>query len=111
MSGNDKRKALGRGLSALIPGAQAPSALPTPLRRDYFECAIEDIHPSEDNPRKLFDRERLRELGESIRAQGVVQPLVVRRRADAEGGGFTLSPASGAGEPRSWPACSRCRWW
>jgi ParB family chromosome partitioning protein len=91
----DKPKALGRGLSALIPGA-APISTITPARRDFFECAIEDVHPSEDNPRKRFDGEKLKELAETIRAQGVAQPLLVRARSD---GGFTLI----AGE-RRWRA-------
>jgi ParB family chromosome partitioning protein len=91
----DKPKALGRGLSALIPGA-APIATITPARRDYFECAIEDVHPSEDNPRKRFDGDRLKELADTIRAQGVAQPLLVRNR---QAGGFTLI----AGE-RRWRA-------
>lgn len=99
---DNKRKALGRGLSALIPNAGGPSPvaqLPhVPAKRDFFECAIEDVHPSSDNPRQVFDGERLRELAESIRTQGVVQPLVVRERKDGAGG-FTLI----AGE-RRWRA-------
>ena len=63
---NTKRPALGRGLGALIPGAQSQSA-PTPIRRDYFECAIEDVHPTADNPRQRFDEQKLNELAESIR--------------------------------------------
>jgi ParB family chromosome partitioning protein len=92
----EKPKALGRGLSALIPGAGAKE--PIPIRRDFFECAIEDVYPAGDNPRQVFDAERLRELADSIRAQGVIQPLVVRQRAGA-GSGFTLI----AGE-RRWRA-------
>jgi ParB family chromosome partitioning protein len=100
----DKKRALGRGLSALIPGAHTTAAATTggavaTLRRDYFECAIEDVHPSADNPRKAFQSEKLRELAESIKAQGVVQPLVVRARPEAQGGGFVLI----AGE-RRWRA-------
>src|SRR5262249_1020825 len=91
-----KRKALGRGLSALIPGA-APVA--APALRDYFECAIEEVHPSHENPRQVFDEGKLKELSESIRAQGVAQPLLVRSRPPQEGGGFTLI----AGE-RRWRA-------
>jgi len=91
----DKPKALGRGLSALIPGAQPVTPLPVG-KREYFECAIEDVHPSADNPRKAFDGERLKELAETIRTQGLAQPLVVRPQAD---GGFTLI----AGE-RRWRA-------
>jgi ParB family chromosome partitioning protein len=68
-------------------------------KRDLFDCAIEDVHPSRDNPRQVFEAERLRELAESIRAQGVVQPLVVRPRSAPEGGGYVLI----AGE-RRWRA-------
>lgn len=95
----DKRKALGRGLGALIPGASGAAAatsggadsaaevavhtqpvVPGMLasKRDYFLCPIEEIGPSRDNPRQRFDEERLEELAGSIRVQGVVQPLVVR---------------------------------
>jgi ParB family transcriptional regulator, chromosome partitioning protein len=90
----EKKKALGRGLSALIPGAS--SVAPIPIRREFFECDIEDVHPSDENPRQVFDGERLKELADSIRAQGVAQPLLVRTR---QGGGYTLI----AGE-RRWRA-------
>jgi len=96
MTPPEKRKALGRGLSALIPGGPTVvSSLPA-ARREYFECAIEDVHPSVNNPRKTFPAERLRELAESIKAQGLVQPLIVRQR---QAGGFQLI----AGE-RRWRA-------
>jgi len=100
---NTKRPALGRGLSALIPGAQTQqNSPPTPIRRDYFECAIEDVHPTADNPRQRFDEQKLAELAESIKNQGLVQPLVVRKRSDGDGGGFWLI----AGE-RRWRAAQR----
>jgi ParB family chromosome partitioning protein len=99
---NTKRPALGRGLGALIPGAQHQNTPPTPIRRDYFECAIEDIYPAADNPRQRFDEQKLNELAESIRNQGLVQPLVVRKRSDGDGGGFWLI----AGE-RRWRAAQR----
>jgi ParB family chromosome partitioning protein len=96
-----KKRALGRGLGALIPGA-GPAPTVTPIRRDFFECAIEDVHPSADNPRQRFDEQKLNELAESIRNQGVVQPLVVRQRPAQDGGGFWLI----AGE-RRWRAAQR----
>jgi len=99
---NTKRPALGRGLGALIPGAQHQNTPPTPIRRDYFECAIEDVHPTADNPRQRFDEQKLGELAESIKNQGLVQPLVVRKRSDGDGGGFWLI----AGE-RRWRAAQR----
>ncbi len=90
----EKPKALGRGLAALIPTATPFAA----AKREFFECAIEDVHPAHNNPRQVFDAERLRELAESIRAQGVIQPLVVRQR-DGGQDGFSLI----AGE-RRWRA-------
>jgi ParB family chromosome partitioning protein len=103
----DKRKALGRGLDALLP--QRPGAPPltashptVAARRDYFLCAIEDVHPSGQNPRRSFDEPALVELADSIREHGVIQPLVVRARSAGEGGGFTLV----AGE-RRWRAAQK----
>ncbi len=83
----DKRKALGRGLSALIPGA---GGTPAALKRDLFEAAIEDVHASPLNPRQVFDGDLLRELATSIKHQGIVQPLVVRARPHDQGGGYEL---------------------
>ncbi len=100
-----KRKALGRGLAALIPGAPALSvASPPPVASGgsgggLQNVAIEEIHPSRDQPRKMFDEARIEELAASIRAQGVIQPLVVRKR---EAGGYELI----AGE-RRWRAAQR----
>jgi ParB family chromosome partitioning protein len=97
-----KRQALGRGLAALIPGAKPPEAPPA-ARPDgqggLRSIAIEDVHPSPGQPRKQFDDARLDELAASIRAQGIIQPLVVRLR---EAGGYELI----AGE-RRWRAAQR----
>jgi ParB family chromosome partitioning protein len=104
-----KRRALGRGLDALIPGGggSAAPAVTTldekaPARRDYFLAPIEDVHPCPDQPRQMFDEARLEELAQSIRTDGVIQPLVVRERAVTDGGGFLLI----AGE-RRWRAAQR----
>jgi ParB family transcriptional regulator, chromosome partitioning protein len=104
-----KRKALGRGLAALIPGAPspvssmtlgAPIAYPREGTGDGTRTiAIEDVHPSTAQPRKTFDGERLEELAASIRTQGIIQPLIVRARA---AGGYELI----AGE-RRWRAAQR----
>jgi ParB family chromosome partitioning protein len=68
-----KRTGLGRGFSALIP--QAPS--PKPLERSL---PLDQIGPNPWQPRVDFDEEKLREMAESIREHGVVEPLVVRQR-------------------------------
>jgi ParB family chromosome partitioning protein len=69
------RKALGRGLSALL------SAERTTIPSDAsYEIEIDLIDPSPMQPRSRFDESRLNELAQSIHANGVVQPLLVRRR-------------------------------
>jgi ParB family chromosome partitioning protein len=101
-----KRRALGRGLDALIPGGDdTPRVVAVPTaatRRDFFACPIEDLHPSPEQPRHQFDEGSLNELAASIRAQGVITPLIVRERPKAEGGGYWLI----AGE-RRWRAAQR----
>jgi len=70
-----KRKALGRGLGALIPGAPSmtePTATPTMV-------PLESIQPNPFQPRRLFSEDSILELAESIRQQGLLQPLLVRR--------------------------------
>jgi len=102
MTSGTKRQALGRGLAALIPtgGEPAADAAPrAPAGNGLRILDIESIHPSSKQPRKHFDDSRLDELAESIRSQGIIQPLVVRGR---EGGGFELV----AGE-RRWRAAQR----
>jgi ParB family chromosome partitioning protein len=81
-----KRKALGRGLSALIPDDLERRAA-TGATGEYFLCPIEKIKPNRKQPRQYFDSEKLEELVASIRQQGVVQPLVVRQ---GKGGTYVL---------------------
>jgi ParB family transcriptional regulator, chromosome partitioning protein len=83
----DKRRGLGRGLELLVGGVGEPELLHLP---------VETIHANPRQPRKRFDGEATSALAESIRAQGLVQPVVVRPR---EAGGFELI----AGE-RRWRA-------
>jgi ParB family chromosome partitioning protein len=68
-----KRMALGKGLGALLPEfGQAES-------KALLYCGIEEIIPNRSQPRKHFDESKLRELAESIREKGVLEPLIVRR--------------------------------
>jgi ParB family chromosome partitioning protein len=67
------RRALGRGLEALIPGADDAGAA-TGLR----EIRVDDIEPNPEQPRTTFDDVTLGELAGSIRAHGLLQPVVVR---------------------------------
>ncbi len=72
-----KRRALGRGLDALLPAAVAPA--PGYGDRSVFVCPLEKIVPQAGQPRQHFDTEKLDELAQSIREHGLVEPLVVRR--------------------------------
>lgn len=68
----EKRPALGRGLSALIPDA--------PPRDTPLEVDLDLLVPNARQPRLSFDEGRLEELATSIRTNGVIQPILVRRR-------------------------------
>ena len=71
----DKRPALGRGLSALIPGASAE-----PVARDKpLEIDLDRLVPNPRQPRQVFDEAALDELAQSIRRNGVIQPILARR--------------------------------
>ena len=72
----DKRPALGKGLSALIPDVPATAANRSPVELD-----LDMLEPSEFQPRMHMDDTALDELARSIRASGVIQPIVVRRVA------------------------------
>ena len=73
----DKRPALGKGLSALIPDApEAPRSSPVELDTDR-------LTPNTYQPRVQFDDGRLEELAQSIKSNGIIQPIVVRKVGDA----------------------------
>jgi ParB family chromosome partitioning protein len=77
-----KKVALGKGLEALIPGGSEPST----EARDYLLCDVAIIKPNRYQPRRHFADEDMAELTASIRAQGVIQPLLVRK----DGTGYEL---------------------
>ena len=72
----EKRPALGKGLSALIPD------LPEPAARAAVEADIDRLAPNDFQPRLHVDDARLQELAQSIKANGVIQPIVVRPIGD-----------------------------
>jgi ParB family chromosome partitioning protein len=82
-----QRRGLGRGLEVLLGGA---------AQTELAELPVDAIHPNPRQPRRRFDHEATSGLAESIRSQGVVQPVLVRPRAE---GGWELI----AGE-RRWRA-------
>ncbi len=83
MTGGDKsRKALGKGLSALLPHRPAAAAAQEPpLQKpaSATKASIDSIDANPAQPRTHFSPERLEELAQSIRVNGVIQPLIVRR--------------------------------
>ena len=72
----EKRPALGRGLSALIPDVPPPP----PPRETPDEIDLDLLEPNHDQPRTTMDETKLDELAQSIRASGIIQPILVRRR-------------------------------
>jgi ParB family chromosome partitioning protein len=105
LNGDKQKRALGRGLSALIPQAAPPASAAAavvvppepapPPKNGVVKLPIEAIRRDTLQPRRHFDEEKLRELSESIKAQGILQPVLVRK----DGEGFKLI----AGE-RRWRA-------
>jgi len=90
----EKRPALGKGLSALIPDVPEVSRPPLP----HNDVDIDLISPNEHQPRHHLDEARLDELAQSIKTNGVIQPIVVRK----VDGGYRII----AGE-RRWRAAQR----
>jgi ParB family chromosome partitioning protein len=82
-----KRPALGRGLSALIRDTAPPPTREQPAadRGLPTELDIDLLTPNPRQPRVHIDDARLEELAQSIRANGVIQPIVIRRVEDAAG--------------------------
>ena len=81
------RKVLGRGLEALISGETASVAtdgLPAKGQAGVSELAVDAIAPNPFQPRTRFEESTLRELADSIKASGVIQPLLVRRSSPGE---------------------------
>jgi ParB family chromosome partitioning protein len=102
LNGDKQKRALGRGLSALIPQAAPPPAAAVvapepapPPKNGVLKLPIEAIQRDSLQPRRHFDEEKLRELTESIKVQGLLQPVLVRK----DGAGYKLI----AGE-RRWRA-------
>jgi ParB family chromosome partitioning protein len=81
MAEPQKRRALGRGIDALLPQASPPSSHYGD--KSVFSCPLERIVPQKGQPRQRFDVAHLDELAESIKEHGLIEPLVVRR---VEGG-------------------------
>ncbi len=70
-----KKIALGRGLDALLPDIEHVESVP----KEYFQCDIELIRPNRYQPRLRFSEDELEGMARSIKEQGIIQPLLVRK--------------------------------
>ena len=80
-----KKRGLGRGLEALLgpkAAAEAPASLEATEQDTLRVLPIDALTAGKYQPRKHWDADKLTELAESIKAQGVIQPIVVRERPD-----------------------------
>jgi ParB family chromosome partitioning protein len=75
---DSKRRALGRGLDALLPAAreQAPAQYGD---KSVCSCALEKLTPQKGQPRQFFAKDKIDELAASIKEHGLLEPIVVRR--------------------------------
>ena len=81
----ERRPALGKGLSALIPDAtDIPAAAPTVVRSSGtpLQVDIDLLAPNEQQPRLQMDDAKLEELAASIASNGIIQPILVRKTGD-----------------------------
>jgi len=74
-----KKRGLGRGLDALLNSIQQTQTEPGKLSNELQQLPVDLVQQSPYQPRRVFQAEALEELAASIRAQGIIQPIVVRR--------------------------------
>ena len=79
-----QRGNLGRGLAALF-GDEEEGVVELDQRRSAKDVPIEQIHPNANQPRRHFTEDALEELSESIRSNGVLQPILVRDHGERPG--------------------------
>ena len=73
-----KKRGLGRGLDALLGNSAATPSSSNSESERLRDLPIESLQPGKYQPRSTMDKERLAELADSIRAQGLIQPIIVR---------------------------------
>ena len=83
----NKARGLGRGIGALIPGGTIASTTQQSIQerndKNYFMCEVERIIPNKYQPREIFDAKALGDLSKSIKENGVIQPLIVRKSGNS----------------------------
>lgn len=75
----NKKKVLGRGLGALMGDVERQEIPSSKTKDKYLMCPITDISPNKTQPRKTFVEAALKELSDSIKEKGVIEPLIVRK--------------------------------
>lgn len=76
-----KHSGLGRGLESLLSSSESQYETAMPGDPEgAVEVPVESIRPNPYQPRKTFDKEKLKELSESIKKHGIIQPLIVRKK-------------------------------
>ena len=103
--GGAKKRGLGRGLEALLGSKATAPALEAQPDDELRSLPLDAMVPGRYQPRRSMDDARLEELSASIKAQGVIQPIVVRERTGADGKGQRTYEII-AGE-RRWRAAQR----
>ncbi len=78
MNSTKKKKGLGRGLKALFGDQKSDEIRQKPLNSASFKANISDLTPNKYQPRVHFDKTKLEELANSIKKNGIIQPIAVR---------------------------------
>jgi len=81
MTDKKNKKGLGRGLMSLF-GDQEVSAPQTDLKTDYLSVSISNLVANKFQPRTYFDKEKIEELAQSIKQNGLIQPIIVRPHSE-----------------------------
>lgn len=106
-SERERRSNLGRGLAALFgdsgTGTAAPAGVDADAKRHSRSVPLEHLHPNPNQPRQLFNDEPIRQLAQSIRENGLLQPILVRPHP-VESGQYEII----AGE-RRWRAAQKAQ--
>ncbi len=82
---SERKRGLGRGLSALMSDVQGEAADTSAPRRADLRVPVENVRPNPDQPRRTFQEDALQELAASIREKGIIQPLIVREKPSGSG--------------------------
>jgi len=78
-SKNTRKSSLGRGLDALLGNRSQNAEITSVEKSELQNLGIEQLQPGQYQPRGIMDQDKLQELADSIEAQGIVQPIVVRK--------------------------------